>query len=150
MLKDYENLNRIFFVLAAAAGICLASSILFMVLNRALKKRRNAPPGPEGSHRIKHKPRTGQQQPTAPKVTAKAEPKAAPAEPKAVKTGVPAPEPAKSARGCSRCPCAVILQVRGSRPSAVTFRIRRRQRSRKHKRGPSRSTSWHSARSAAK
>lgn len=104
MLKDYENLNRIFFVLAAAAGICLASSILFMVLNRALKKRRNAPPGPEGSHRIKHKPRTGQQQPTAPKVTAKTEPKAAPAEPKAVKTGVPAPETAKSAGAVAGAP----------------------------------------------
>lgn len=104
MLKDYENLNRIFFVLAAAAGICLASSILFMVLNRALKKRRNAPPGPEGSHRIKHRPRTGQQQPTAPKVTAKTEPKAAPAEPKAVKTGVPAPETAKSAGAVAGAP----------------------------------------------
>lgn len=104
MLKEYENLNRIFFVLAAAAGICLASSILFMVLNRALKKRRNAPPGPEGSHRIKPKPRTGQQQPTAPKVTAKTEPKAAPAEPKAVITGVPAPEPAKSAGAVAGAP----------------------------------------------
>ena len=104
MLKDYENLNRIFFVLAAAAGICLASSILFMVLNRALKKRRNTPPGPEGSHRIKPKPRTGQRQPTAPKVTAKTEPKAAPAEPKTVKTGVPAPEPAKSAGAVAGAP----------------------------------------------
>lgn len=104
MLKEYENLNRIFFVLAAAAGICLASSILFMVLNRALKKRRNAPPGPEGSHRIKPKPRTGQQQPAAPKVTAKTEPKAAPAEPKAVITGVPAPEPAKSAGAVAGAP----------------------------------------------
>lgn len=104
MLKDYENLNRIFFVLAAAAGICLASSILFMVLNRALKKRRNTPPGPEGSHRIKPKPRTGQQQPAAPKVTVKTEPKAAPAEPKAVITGVPAPEPAKSAGAVAGAP----------------------------------------------
>ena len=104
MLKEYENLNRIFFVLAAAAGICLTSSILFMVLNRALKKRRNAPPGPEGSHRIKPKPRTGQQQPTTPKVTAKTEPKAAPAEPKAVITGVPAPEPAKSAGAVAGAP----------------------------------------------
>lgn len=104
MLKEYENLNRIFFALAAAAGICLASSILFMVLNRVLKKRRNTPPGPEGSHRIKPKPRTGQQQPTAPKVTVKTEPKAAPAEPKAVITGVPAPEPAKSAGAVAGAP----------------------------------------------
>lgn len=104
MLKEYENLNRIFFALAAAAGICLASSILFMVLNRVLKKRRNTPPGPEGSHRIKPKPRTGQQQPTAPKVTVKTEPKAAPAEPKAVITGVPAPELAKSAGAVAGAP----------------------------------------------
>lgn len=104
MLKEYENLNRIFFVLAAAAGICLASSILFMVLNRVLKKRRNTPPGPEGSHRIKPKPRTRQQQPAAPKVTVKTEPKAAPAEPKAVITGVPAPEPAKSAGAVAGAP----------------------------------------------
>ena len=59
MLKEYENLNRIFFVLAAAAGICLVGSILFMVLNRVLKKRRNTPPNPGGSDRTKSKPGAG-------------------------------------------------------------------------------------------
>ena len=165
MLKEYENLNRIFFVLAAAAGICLAGSILFMVLNRVLKKRRNTPPNPGGSDRTKPKPGagpdsskgrripagkrgkakaenetkqvsadkqqsrnssasdvagTGQPQSTASETRVKTEPKAAPAEPKAVKTGVPAPETAKSVRAEAGASAQVSSGTEAAGPAQVS------------------------------
>ena len=165
MLKEYENLNRIFFVLAAAAGICLAGSILFMVLNRVLKKRRNTPPNPGGSDRTKPKPGagpdsskgrripagkrgkakaenetkqvsadkqqsrnssasdvagTGQPQSTASETRIKTEPKAAPAEPKAVKTGVPAPETAKSVRAEAGASAQVSSGTEAAGPAQVS------------------------------
>ena len=165
MLKEYENLNRIFFVLAAAAGICLVGSILFMVLNRVLKKRRNTPPTPGGSDRTKFKPGTGpdsskgrrilagkrgkakaenetkhvsadkqqsrnssasdvagtgQPQSTASETRIKTEPKAAPAEPKAVKTGVPAPETAKSVRTEAGASAQVSSGTEAAGPAQVS------------------------------
>ena len=163
MLKEYENLNQIFFVLAAAAGICLVGSILFMVLNRVLKKRRNTPPGPGGSDRTKpgtgpnsSKGRripagkrgkakaesetkqvsadkqqarnsstsdvagTGQPQSTASETRVKMEPKAAPAEPKAVKTGVPAPETKKSARAEAGASAQVSSGAGAAGPAQVS------------------------------
>ena len=165
MLKEYENLNRIFFVLAAAAGICLVGSILFMVLNRVLKKRRNTPPNPGGSDRTKPKPGagpdsskgrripagkrgkakaenetkqvsadkqqsrnssasdvagTGQPQSTASETRIKTEPKAAPAEPKTVKTGVPAPETAKSVRAEAGASAQVSSGTEAAGPAQVS------------------------------
>ena len=165
MLKEYENLNRIFFVLAAAAGICLVGSILFMVLNRVLKKRRNTPPNPGGSDRTKPTPGagpdsskgrripagnrrkakaenetkqvsadkqqsrnssasdvagTGQPQSTASETRIKTEPKAAPAEPKAVKTGVPAPKTAKSVRAEAGASAQVSSGTEAAGPAQVS------------------------------